>query len=304
MHAPDLEAARAFLRTAYQPDDWIAVLVKSYAGRAAQRIVPVSLAMTSTFQAWLTRVHAQHGAHVFVSVNAFSPRLVSRSRTAVTAIRHVFLDADRESGAVVAAIAARADLPEPSYVVHSSRGRAHILWQVTEFTVADVEALQRFLALTLDTDPTATSGAQLTRLPGYWNRKRRPASLVSAEYRIANARYSPSDFPMPRVIRTGQSPARPPTRCRISATAGERARRYVAATPPAISGNHGDAQTFRLCCRLIRGFALSDEEALAMLHDWNARCEPPWSLRQLTAKLQHARRYGREPIGALLETQA
>ena len=30
---------------------------------------------------------------------------------------------------------------------------------------------------------------------------------------------------------------------------------------------------------------------------WNARCEPPWSERELLAKLEHARRYGREPIG-------
>jgi hypothetical protein len=51
---------------------------------------------------------------------------------------------------------------------------------------------------------------------------------------------------------------------------------------------------------LVRGFALADDEALAVLRDWNARCEPPWSEHELLAKLQHARRYGREPIGGLL----
>ena len=49
--------------------------------------------------------------------------------------------------------------------------------------------------------------------------------------------------------------------------------------------------------------ALSDAEALAVLIDWNARCEPPWSERELLAKLHHARRYGREPIGGLVEAQ-
>jgi hypothetical protein len=302
MDTPDLHAADAFLRTAYEPDDWIAVLVKSHAARVAQRIVPVSFAMTSTFQEWLTREHAQHGAHVFVSVNAFSPRLVSRSRTAVTAIRHVFLDADRESDAILAAVSLRDDLPELSYVVHSSSGRAHILWRVTGFTLADVEALQKFLARTLNTDRAATSGAQMTRLPGYWNRKRLPASLVTVDYGNVHRRYAPQDFP-PSVVERPSVPASAHSQCGMSASVTERTRRYVAASPAAIAGHHGDVQTFQLCCRLVRGFALSDEDALTVLHEWNARCQPPWSLRELTAKLQHARCYGCEPIGALLETQ-
>jgi hypothetical protein len=79
-----------------------------------------------------------------------------------------------------------------------------------------------------------------------------------------------------------------------------RARRYLGALPPAISGQHGDLHTFRVCCRMVRGFALSDTEALALLAEWNARCQPPWSERDLLDKLRRARRYGREPIGGLL----
>jgi hypothetical protein len=80
-----------------------------------------------------------------------------------------------------------------------------------------------------------------------------------------------------------------------------RARQYVEALPPAIAGQRGDLHTFRVCCRLTRGFALSDRQALAILRDWNAHCQPPWSDRELVDKVKHARRYGREPIGALLE---
>jgi hypothetical protein len=43
--------------------------------------------------------------------------------------------------------------------------------------------------------------------------------------------------------------------------------------PPAISGQHGDVHTFRVCCRLTRGFALDHEQALEVLADWNARCQ-------------------------------
>lgn len=55
-----------------------------------------------------------------------------------------------------------------------------------------------------------------------------------------------------------------------------------------------------LCCRLARGFALDDEQALHVLTEWNARCEPPWSEEELLDKLRRATRYGREPVGGLL----
>jgi hypothetical protein len=79
-----------------------------------------------------------------------------------------------------------------------------------------------------------------------------------------------------------------------------RARHYLEALPPAIAGEHGDLYTFRVCCRLVRGFALSDDDAVSLLADWNARCRPPWSDRELMTKVARARQYGREPIGGLL----
>ena len=294
------EMACEFLRCAYRPDDWIAVLVKSSSSRrAGQRIVPVSLAIAPAFQTWLAREHAQHSADIFVSVNTFSSRLVSRSRFAVTAIRHVFVDADRDSAEVVASIAARRELPPPSYVVHSSPGRGHILWRVTEFSVARVEGVQKRLAKELSTDPVATSAVQMTRLPGYWNHKRCPGSLVTVTYRDAAVMHVPSEFSVPTAM--GDARALPRSRQFDRLCACERARRYVASMPPAVAGRHGDARTFRLCCRLVRGFALSDDEALAALHEWNARCEPPWSARELMLKIRNARRYGREPIEGLVE---
>ena len=78
-------------------------------------------------------------------------------------------------------------------------------------------------------------------------------------------------------------------------------QRYLALLPPAIAGQHGDVHTFRVCCRLVRRLVLSDHEALTLLTDWNARCEPPWAERDLIDKLARAHRYGREPIGGLLD---
>jgi hypothetical protein len=70
--------------------------------------------------------------------------------------------------------------------------------------------------------------------------------------------------------------------------------------PPAIAGQHGDVHTFRVCCRLVRGFALNDDQALDVLTEWNAQCQPPWSTDELVDKLRRAAKYGREPVGGLL----
>jgi hypothetical protein len=79
----------------------------------------------------------------------------------------------------------------------------------------------------------------------------------------------------------------------------ERARRYVARIDPAVAGQHGDQHTFKVCCRVVRGFGLTDDEALAVLSEWNLRCIPPWSERELRDKVVRARRYGREQVGGL-----
>jgi hypothetical protein len=51
---------------------------------------------------------------------------------------------------------------------------------------------------------------------------------------------------------------------------------------------------------VVRGFALSDDEAFSVLREWNARCEPPWPEHDLQEKVRNARRYGREPVGGML----
>ena len=84
------------------------------------------------------------------------------------------------------------------------------------------------------------------------------------------------------------------------ASRAERARAFLKRVDPAVSGQGGDLQTFRVCCRIVRGFDLSDDEAVRVLSEWNARCEPPWSEPELRQKVMNARKYGREPLGSLL----
>ena len=158
--------------------------------------------------------------------------------------------------------------------------------------------LQKHLAHDLATDEAATSCSQTTRLPGYRNHKRTPASLVTIQYEPSEVRYTPLDFPTP--------PAPPPSQRtpplaipRASLDVVERVRRYLARVAPAIAGQNGDSHTFQVCCRIVRGFDLDDAQALLALHLWNQRCQPPWSNQELLKKIDHARRYGRERVGAL-----
>src|SRR6185437_13336133 len=111
--------------------------------------------MQPRFQAWL---HSMNGRtfNVYISVNGITPGCRSRARDAIGAIRHVFLDADDDGPAILRRMAARPDLPEPSYVLHSSPNRVHVLWRVIGFVPTHVETLQQQLAHELETDPAAT----------------------------------------------------------------------------------------------------------------------------------------------------
>nr|MBA3642298.1 hypothetical protein [Acidobacteriota bacterium] len=114
----DRDAPLRFLHTAFHPDDWVAVLLKSHdTGGIAQRVGPLSLIAHPRFQAWL-RAQSVRRFSVYVSVNAIRPQRKARTRDAIGDIRHVFLDADRDGQQVLAAIGARRDLPAPSYVLH------------------------------------------------------------------------------------------------------------------------------------------------------------------------------------------
>jgi hypothetical protein len=294
----DREAALRFLRTAYQPDDWVAIFLKSYeTGQAKQRVGPVAWIAEARFQAWLRWLNLLRW-NVYVGCNAIRAQSRTRTKQAISAVRHVFVEADHDGAEILARINCRDGLPQPSYVIKSSPGRVHILWRAVGFTTTAVERLQKYLAGELGTDPAATACTQTTRLPGFRNHKR-AGHLVTIEYGDRAQVYEPADFPTLRA-HTVQGGFDTRVRWRSSADRVERARRYLRATPPAISGQRGDLHTFQVCCRLVRGFALADSEAFALLAEWNARCQPPWSERDLLDKMRRARRYGQEPIGGLL----
>lgn len=68
----------------------------------------------------------------------------------------------------------------------------------------------------------------------------------------------------------------------------ERARKYIATMPPAVSGSNGHGATFHVACVLVLGFGLSEGDAFSVLAEYNARCEPPWSEKDLWHKIRSA----------------
>lgn len=240
----------------------------------------------------------ERGFNIYVGVNAIKEGRLTRTRDAIAAVRHVFAEADQDGAAVLERIRCRPDLPPPSYVLHSSPNRVHVFWRVDGFDATTLERLQKLLASQLGTDPAATPVTQTTRLPGFFNRKYAEPHLVSVEYLDTERVFKPEDFPTP-------PPANPPLARSVRSFSPtvdrkHRSQSYLSKVPPAVTGQHGDAHTFRTCCRIVRGFGLDDDDALDVLADWNARCQPPWTEAELRDKIRRARTYGREPIDGML----
>ena len=220
--------------------------------------------------------------------------------SAICGIRHVFLEEDADGPGLLASLTTRPDLPPPSYVLHSSPGRIHVFWRVRGFDAGAVETMQKRLARELRSDTAATSCAQTTRLPGFANHKRLTPSPVTIEYLRPSAVFGADDFPRTRSAVPADNTSGRVSSALISPIVRLAPSAFCLAVEPAVAGQHGDLRTFRICCRVVRGFELSDHEAMSVLSEWNARCQPPWSERELLIKVQNARKYGREPLGALV----
>ena len=84
------------------------------------------------------------------------------------------------------------------------------------------------------------------------------------------------------------------------------AQKYLATMPSAVSGQYGRNQFLNAACRLVDDFALSREQALPLLEEYNKRCIPPFDARGLADKLNSALDKVAErggPSGSALQTR-
>lgn len=85
-----------------------------------------------------------------------------------------------------------------------------------------------------------------------------------------------------------QASAGVPVDFRSEAAVVDRARKYLARIPAAISGQSGHNVTFHAACVLVLGFELPENDSVGLLLEWNDRCQPPWSVRELERKVREA----------------
>lgn len=76
-----------------------------------------------------------------------------------------------------------------------------------------------------------------------------------------------------------------------------RARAYLRKCDPAISGQGGHRQAFKIACKIVHGYELPVDKALSLLlEEWNPRCLPPWSEEELRHKVESALKDGECPV--------
>ena len=81
----------------------------------------------------------------------------------------------------------------------------------------------------------------------------------------------------------------------------DRARLYVAKLDGAVSGSGGHNTTIHVACVLVKGFGLSEGEAMGLMREWNVKCAPAWSEGELLHKVRSAARMPDDkPRGFLL----
>lgn len=77
-----------------------------------------------------------------------------------------------------------------------------------------------------------------------------------------------------------------------------RARSYIERLPGAVSGDRGHDTTLTVACTCVR-FDLTEEEAMGLLREYNQRCSPPWSEKELLHKLRSAQTKAAAERGAM-----
>ncbi|MCD0462285.1 bifunctional DNA primase/polymerase [Roseiconus lacunae] len=88
---------------------------------------------------------------------------------------------------------------------------------------------------------------------------------------------------------TPDKPTAPPVSPTDATDVETRAIAYLAAMPPAVSGSGGHSQTYAAATALVHGFGIDSDRALAILAaEYNPRCNPPWSEKELRHKVNQA----------------
>lgn len=251
-------------------------------------------------QNWDRLVKLNNQGHgIFLMVNGGD--LVGRSTENVQSLRALFIDDDgnRSEARFERSGEGLFTGPEPSMTVQSKAGH-HTYWVLFgEEPLEEFVPAQKQLAQYFGTDQAVHDLPRVMRVPGFFHLKDPQDPYLVRLLRTSTLRHRLQD------VVTAYSRKAPAAGAEAVEEQKLRdARAYVAGVPPAVEGERGDNATYSLCCSLVRGFDLSDSQALELLRGWNEACRPPWPEADLATKIAHARRYGKEKIGGRLRRTA
>lgn len=209
----------------------------------------------------------------------------------VAIARCVWVDWDNTSLVEAASRTDNAQLPVPTCVIWSGGG-VHAYWRLSQ-RMEDMllwRKLQKQMILLLGSDKSIHDPARIMRMPGFFNHKpgRTESRLIHAnpKHRVRAADLAERCPKIEEPVTDYQSHYQMPTERMFLI---KRAAAYLQRIPAAIAGNHGHNATFRAAAILCR-FGLSEDEAMPILFDYNQRCDPPWSEKDLVRKYREARK--------------
>ena len=82
----------------------------------------------------------------------------------------------------------------------------------------------------------------------------------------------------------------------------QRARKYLEKIPGAVSGDGGHTQTFNAVAHVMFGFDLDADSTFSLIaSDYNPRCDPPWSEKELRHKVDSCAERCKRERGYLLQ---
>src|SRR5579862_1411815 len=187
------QTAPDFLSRCFAADDTIALLLRSdNAERPTQRIVRLEQTLAPNYLRWLA--HENHGgANVYVAANPLRSGSRRRTKESIASIRHLYIDIDTDGDARLAALRASDAVPTPTAILSTSPAKYQVLWRVDGFDFARQEQTLKLLAIAFGGDPACTDCNRVLRIPGFLNRKYKPACHITVEYPDDSV-WSPDDF--------------------------------------------------------------------------------------------------------------
>jgi hypothetical protein len=177
---PDFLSAPDYILQNFEASDRIAVLVRSRrAGETIQRITTANNAASQGFQAWLR--HKNVSSDVYIGMNTLKHDAQTRTKEDIEAIRHLYLDIDRNGPSALKGVETSGLVPRPNYVLETSPEKYQVVWKVDGIAQDQAEVLQRAMVREFGGDPAATDSTRVLRLPEFVNRKYETEHVVRAQ---------------------------------------------------------------------------------------------------------------------------